>query len=53
MDGDVESNSRLQSIRCGLRRPTDGDVATYEFDASGGLFVAKMKSRKGMSMQLV
>lgn len=28
MDGDVESNLRLQSIRCGLGRPTDGDVAT-------------------------
>jgi hypothetical protein len=52
-DGDVESNSRLQSIRRDLRRSTDGVVAAYTEDVPARWLVAKTNARNGSPIQSV
>jgi|HubBroStandDraft_6_1064221.scaffolds.fasta_scaffold144363_2 hypothetical protein len=53
MDGDVESNSKLQSVRCGYATQPTGMLQPTYIDAPERTVVAKSKDRKSVPMQLV
>jgi hypothetical protein len=53
MDGDVESNLGCSRFAAAFAAQPTGMLQPTKLDAPDGLFVAKMKRRKGVSMQLV